>query len=71
MAGSKAARRARKKERRALAPIKHAPLHCDGCGRHVRDVDGNHNSPWSVNHVTVDGLAIVAWCPNCGADSCS
>jgi rubredoxin len=69
---AKAARRARKKERKALKVPKHRPLHCDGCGRHVLDNNhGNHDSALSANGHTWDGLAVAAWCPYCGSDHCS
>ena len=57
---SKRDRRARKKERKA----RHTE-HCEQCGTKCPP-GGDHNSVWSWNHWTWEGLAIVAWCPRCG-----
>lgn len=65
---SKSERRARKKANRALRPRR--PL-CDHCRRPALSDNGNHDSAWSVNGSTWDGVAVVAWCPWCGSDTCS
>ena len=43
---------------------------CDGCGATRPDDTGNHDSAWSVNGITWDGVAVVAFCQWCGSDTC-
>ena len=42
-------------------------LRCDRCHHRVKEGPfGSHDSALSTNHVTWDGVAIVAWCQYCG-----
>jgi hypothetical protein len=64
---SKADRRARKKANRAK---KQKIVTCDGCGFQRPDDDGDHDTAWSRNGATFEGIAVVAWCEWCGCDTC-
>lgn len=64
---SKAARRARKK---AWRDKKLDLVTCDECGFQRPGNNGNHDTAWSANGTTWDGLAVVAFCEWCGCDTC-
>jgi len=64
----KSERKARKRQRHHKVARK--VVTCDWCGAIQPDDTGNHDSAWSVNGITWDGVAVVAFCQWCGSDTC-
>lgn len=62
----KAEKRARKKERSKEARSR---IVCDDCGFAMANNEGDHDTAYSANGVTWEGIAVVAWCPSCGCDT--
>lgn len=59
-----------KQARRARKRLLKRRERCEGCGE-LAPAGGNHDTAWSANGVTWEGIAVVAFCQWCGHEVCS